>query len=71
VLKPSHFRSKINFFSFDILIFLYFNISHLFALSNIYRNFAIIAKALGHPARVAILDYLVKVNTCICGDIVN
>jgi len=29
------------------------------------------AKALGHPARVAIIDYLLSVNTCICGDIVN
>ncbi len=32
---------------------------------------ATIAKALGHPARVAILEYLIKVNSCICGDIVN
>ena len=29
------------------------------------------SKALGHPARIAIIDYLIKVNTCICGDIVN
>ena len=28
-------------------------------------------KALGHPARIAILEYLIKVDTCICGDIVN
>lgn len=32
---------------------------------------AAIAKALGHPARVAIMEHLLKVNTCICGDIVN
>jgi ArsR family transcriptional regulator len=32
---------------------------------------AILAKALGHPARVAIIEYLMKVDTCICGDIVN
>lgn len=30
-----------------------------------------LAKALGHPARVAILEHLLKVNACICGDIVN
>lgn len=30
-----------------------------------------IAKALGHPARVAIIEYLLKVNTCICSDIVD
>ena len=32
---------------------------------------ATLAKALGHPERVAIIDYLLKVDTCICGDIVN
>jgi DNA-binding transcriptional ArsR family regulator len=32
---------------------------------------ATLAKALGHPARIAIIEYLIKVNTCICGDIVN
>ena len=35
------------------------------------NELATLAKALGHPARIAILDYLLKVNTCICGDIVN
>lgn len=35
------------------------------------NNIAVIAKALGHPARIAIIEYLLKVNTCICGDIVN
>jgi DNA-binding transcriptional ArsR family regulator len=28
-------------------------------------------KAMGHPARVAIVEYLLKVDACICGDIVN
>lgn len=32
---------------------------------------ATLFKALGHPARVAIIEYLMKVDTCICGDIVN
>jgi ArsR family transcriptional regulator, arsenate/arsenite/antimonite-responsive transcriptional repressor len=35
------------------------------------NKIALIAKALGHPARIAIIEYLLKVNTCICGDIVN
>ncbi|NML68541.1 winged helix-turn-helix transcriptional regulator [Chryseobacterium sp. RP-3-3] len=35
------------------------------------NQIAIICKALGHPARVAIIEYLLKVDTCICGDIVN
>ncbi|RYZ19608.1 MAG: ArsR family transcriptional regulator [Chitinophagaceae bacterium] len=29
------------------------------------------AKALGHPARVAILELLAKKQTCVCGDIVG
>ena len=32
---------------------------------------ATLAKALGHPARIAIIEYLTKANACICGDIVN
>jgi len=39
--------------------------------SNKQNEIAIIAKALGHPARIAIMDYLLKVEGCICGDIVN
>ena len=35
------------------------------------NEIATLAKALGHPARVAIIEYLMKVNSCICGDIVN
>ena len=30
-----------------------------------------ICKALGHPARIAIIEHLMKVNACICGDLVN
>ncbi|RYZ96779.1 MAG: ArsR family transcriptional regulator [Sphingobacteriaceae bacterium] len=35
------------------------------------NQLATLAKALGHPARIAIIDYLLSVSTCICGDIVN
>ena len=35
------------------------------------NEIATLAKALGHPARVAIIDYLLKMDACICGDIVN
>ncbi len=35
------------------------------------NEMATIAKALGHPARIAIIEYLVRVDTCICGDIVS
>lgn len=39
--------------------------------SDNQNQIATIAKALGHPARIAIIEYLMKVNHCICGDIVN
>ena len=29
------------------------------------------AKAFAHPARIAILEYLVKTRACICGDLVD
>ncbi|MEY8848538.1 ArsR/SmtB family transcription factor [Psychroserpens sp. XS_ASV72] len=29
------------------------------------------AKVFGHPARVAILQHLFKINTCVCGDLVD
>ena len=32
---------------------------------------AVQLKALAHPARIAIMEYLCEVNSCICGDIVN
>ena len=35
------------------------------------NELAVLTKALGHPARIAIIEYLLKAGSCICGDIVN
>ncbi|MEM9671686.1 MAG: metalloregulator ArsR/SmtB family transcription factor [Bacteroidota bacterium] len=35
------------------------------------NEIALFAKAFGHPARVAILQHLFKVDGCVCGDIVD
>lgn len=35
------------------------------------NKIAAMAKVIGHPARVAILQHLLKVKECICGDIVE
>jgi DNA-binding transcriptional ArsR family regulator len=35
------------------------------------NEMASLFKAISHPARVAIIEYLLKVDSCICGDIVN
>ncbi|NJB81909.1 ArsR/SmtB family transcription factor [Wenyingzhuangia aestuarii] len=35
------------------------------------NEIALIAKVIGHPARVAILQHLFKINACVCGDLVD
>ncbi len=42
--------------------------NHFSAKQN---SIATMSKAMGHPARIAIIEYLLKVNKCICDDIVN
>ncbi len=35
------------------------------------QKIAELCKALGHPARVAIINFLIKKKECICSDVVN
>ncbi len=35
------------------------------------ETLAKIFKALGHPTRVKILEHLIDIDTCVCGEIVN
>jgi ArsR family transcriptional regulator, arsenate/arsenite/antimonite-responsive transcriptional repressor len=35
------------------------------------NELAQLAKAIGHPARVAIIEYLVQQDNCVCGNIVE
>jgi ArsR family transcriptional regulator len=35
------------------------------------NQIASFAKVLGHPARIAILQQLIKMNACVCGDLVD
>ena len=39
--------------------------------TDLQNEIALYAKAFGHPARVAILQHLYKINTCVCGDLVS
>ena len=41
------------------------------SFSEKQNELANLFKAMAHPARVAIIEYLLSVDTCICGDIVN
>jgi len=35
------------------------------------NEIALFAKVFGHPARVAILQHLFRIDTCVCGDLVD
>ncbi len=35
------------------------------------NELAVLAKVLGHPARIAILEQLTEASSCICGDLVT
>lgn len=35
------------------------------------ENFALMCKALAHPARIRIIEYLKEMDQCICGQIVD
>ena len=39
--------------------------------SDKQNKLATMLKALGHPARIAIIQHIIKSNTCICGDLVD
>ena len=39
--------------------------------TDLQNEIALFAKVFGHPARVAILEHLFKINICICGDLVT
>lgn len=39
--------------------------------SDEQNEIASLAKVIGHPARVAILQHLFAINACVCGDLVN
>lgn len=62
-------------FEIFIVILQYINItmgvSKTASFTNKQNQMASLMKAFGHPARVAIIEYLLKVDSCICGDIVN
>jgi DNA-binding transcriptional ArsR family regulator len=39
--------------------------------TDLQNEIALFAKVFGHPARVAILQHLFKINRCVCGDLVD
>ena len=41
------------------------------AFTKEQNEIAQLAKAIAHPARVAILEHLIDTNACVCGDLVD
>ncbi|MEY4603834.1 MAG: hypothetical protein RIT43_1126 [Bacteroidota bacterium] len=39
--------------------------------TQVQNKNALLFKALGHPARIAIIDHILSVKTCICSDLVD
>jgi predicted transcriptional regulator len=39
--------------------------------SDEQNHLAVMLKAIAHPARIAILEHIIKANACICGDLVD
>jgi ArsR family transcriptional regulator len=46
-------------------------ISKTESFSKRQNDIAVLMKALAHPARIAIVEHLLKTNSCVCGDIVD
>lgn len=62
-------------FSYSIVILRYTNkamgVTKSALFTDAQNSLAVMAKALGHPARIAIIDYLLRHQTCICNDLVE
>ena len=41
------------------------------AFTKAQNDLAALSKALGHPARIAIVQFLIRTKSCVCGDIVD
>ena len=53
------------------IIAIYMGMSKASLFSNHHVKLAEQAKALSHPARIAILEFLMEKGSCFCGDIVD
>lgn len=39
--------------------------------TDLQNEISVVAKVFGHPARIAILQHLFKINACVCGELVE
>jgi DNA-binding transcriptional ArsR family regulator len=58
-------------FNRNIALYRYMGLTKTDNFNTTQNRLAKLTKALGHPARIAILEILLKRNTCICGELVD
>ena len=67
------YRTEIGKFSYFIVILQYIDMgltkTEIFTADQ--NRLATMLKALAHPARIAIIQHLIRINSCICGDLVE
>jgi len=75
MIKRQENNSLVFYYNLLIVILQYNNkgmgLTKTEKFTDAQNNIAQIAKVLGHPARIAILEHLIKINSCICGDLVD
>jgi|SRR5580693_2438843 DNA-binding transcriptional ArsR family regulator len=55
----------------NIALYSYMGLTKTEIFTDKQNKLAIMMKALAHPARIAIIQHLIKINSCICGDLVD
>ena len=55
----------------NIALYRYMGLTKSEIFSDKQNKLAAMMKALAHPARIAIIQHLIKINSCICGDLVD
>jgi DNA-binding transcriptional ArsR family regulator len=55
----------------NIALYSYMGLTKSEIFTEKQNKLAMMMKALAHPARIAIIQHLIKLNTCICGDLVE
>lgn len=65
------FFLRFAFININRNIAMYMGITKTEIFTNEQNKLAVLLKAIAHPARIAILEHIIKANACICGDLVE
>lgn len=71
VRAPAFFHFESSIINRNIAIDIDMGTTKSEIFTNEQNRLATLLKAMAHPARIAILQQLIKTNACICGDLVD